>query len=583
MHMFENLKLKRVIKNFHTKTGIQLTIKPIPLPKEVEKLAEKLYFMSQERPERAIPQLEKTIAEYPDIPSFKNHLYNAYELIGKRKKAELLLEEIIEKHPKYIFGIANKIVNIHDKKTMLQHGFLLGNPRNIKTIIGDEEPIHYESYINYQFAAAQYEAIIGETDSAEDRLNELIELRAEDTIIELVAHTLALDSIKKIAEIGKSLQENNISVESIPKIAILQSTTIPQFSNELLNTFYEVSTNNISNKKIAEIFNLPKHSLISDLHLIIKDSIQRWEYFSSMGFDDDTHEFVWHALYFTGALGAKESLRPVLDLLRMGEGFVEYWFSDYRDEVFIPTLFSLGKDQLDILQEVVLEEYNDGFDRALIASTVAQVAFHYPERKSEVEEWFTSVLQYHLDHPDNKGIIDTDFLNIAVNELTKIRATALLPIIEHLFNKGWIDDQYSGDFESIKNEMQNPFPFHYKKPFPENIQEYYNKAYEKREIPIPQAEREKIKAEFEDLNSPAKQAIMKQLAVIMEGFENESFGADDDEYFDVSNVHLFGDRDEEEYEPTYQEPLKREGPKIGRNAPCPCGSGKKYKHCCIKK
>ncbi|THB78091.1 MAG: preprotein translocase subunit SecA [Desulfobulbaceae bacterium] len=28
------------------------------------------------------------------------------------------------------------------------------------------------------------------------------------------------------------------------------------------------------------------------------------------------------------------------------------------------------------------------------------------------------------------------------------------------------------------------------------------------------------------------------------------------------------------------EPIKREGEKIGRNAPCPCGSGKKYKKCC---
>ena len=26
--------------------------------------------------------------------------------------------------------------------------------------------------------------------------------------------------------------------------------------------------------------------------------------------------------------------------------------------------------------------------------------------------------------------------------------------------------------------------------------------------------------------------------------------------------------------------VKREGPKIGRNDPCPCGSGKKYKKCC---
>ena len=31
-----------------------------------------------------------------------------------------------------------------------------------------------------------------------------------------------------------------------------------------------------------------------------------------------------------------------------------------------------------------------------------------------------------------------------------------------------------------------------------------------------------------------------------------------------------------------QQPLKREGEKIGRNDPCPCGSGKKYKKCCGK-
>ncbi len=30
------------------------------------------------------------------------------------------------------------------------------------------------------------------------------------------------------------------------------------------------------------------------------------------------------------------------------------------------------------------------------------------------------------------------------------------------------------------------------------------------------------------------------------------------------------------------EPLRHAGPKIGRNDPCPCGSGKKYKKCCGK-
>jgi len=31
------------------------------------------------------------------------------------------------------------------------------------------------------------------------------------------------------------------------------------------------------------------------------------------------------------------------------------------------------------------------------------------------------------------------------------------------------------------------------------------------------------------------------------------------------------------------EPIKRSSPRIGRNDPCPCGSGKKYKNCCMKK
>jgi SEC-C motif-containing protein len=30
-------------------------------------------------------------------------------------------------------------------------------------------------------------------------------------------------------------------------------------------------------------------------------------------------------------------------------------------------------------------------------------------------------------------------------------------------------------------------------------------------------------------------------------------------------------------------PVKSTAPKVGRNDPCPCGSGKKYKHCCLVK
>ncbi|MDJ0685771.1 MAG: SEC-C metal-binding domain-containing protein [Alphaproteobacteria bacterium] len=30
-----------------------------------------------------------------------------------------------------------------------------------------------------------------------------------------------------------------------------------------------------------------------------------------------------------------------------------------------------------------------------------------------------------------------------------------------------------------------------------------------------------------------------------------------------------------------QAPAASQTPRVGRNDPCPCGSGKKFKHCCL--
>ncbi|MEK6239616.1 MAG: SEC-C metal-binding domain-containing protein, partial [Planctomycetales bacterium] len=45
---------------------------------------------------------------------------------------------------------------------------------------------------------------------------------------------------------------------------------------------------------------------------------------------------------------------------------------------------------------------------------------------------------------------------------------------------------------------------------------------------------------------------------------------------------------DDDYDDDYDElplhlPLAREQPKVGRNDPCPCGSGKKFKKCCLNK
>ena len=49
-------------------------------------------------------------------------------------------------------------------------------------------------------------------------------------------------------------------------------------------------------------------------------------------------------------------------------------------------------------------------------------------------------------------------------------------------------------------------------------------------------------------------------------------------YFLDGDAHTHEEGKGHSHEPI--EPVVREGPKVGRNDPCPCGSGKKYKKCC---
>ena len=53
---------------------------------------------------------------------------------------------------------------------------------------------------------------------------------------------------------------------------------------------------------------------------------------------------------------------------------------------------------------------------------------------------------------------------------------------------------------------------------------------------------------------------------------------------ELANNYEMSDEEEEIFKkPATVVPFKRESPKIGRNDPCPCGSGKKYKKCCLNK
>ncbi|MDP7167097.1 MAG: preprotein translocase subunit SecA [Nitrospinota bacterium] len=87
---------------------------------------------------------------------------------------------------------------------------------------------------------------------------------------------------------------------------------------------------------------------------------------------------------------------------------------------------------------------------------------------------------------------------------------------------------------------------------------------------------------FESLNERIDSETLLylyKLDVRDEGIQLEDYEREQEFYMTHNEVDAFGGSEAEAAVKTAA-PVRRETPKVGRNQPCPCGSGKKYKHCC---
>lgn len=77
-------------------------------------------------------------------------------------------------------------------------------------------------------------------------------------------------------------------------------------------------------------------------------------------------------------------------------------------------------------------------------------------------------------------------------------------------------------------------------------------------------------------------ATYKTQGKVLEHHEVATFSYDRDHgrwYFVDGDAHVHEEGKGHEHHAPLS-PIVREGPKVGRNDPCPCGSGKKFKKCC---
>lgn len=227
---------------------------------------------------------------------------------------------------------------------------------------------------------------------------------------------------------------------------------------------------------------------------------------------------MWAPLYAWRTLGQLGAVEAVEPLISL----LNYWIdidNDWGLTEVIDVMGMIGATAINPLTKFMLNDENREYARNTIPECLEKIVEYDPECRNDVIEQF----RLYTSAPN----VDLGTLNgLLICSLVDLKAVELIDDIRNMFQQGYVDITVAGDLEDVEIELG---------------------LRTERETP-----------------KPNYNMFSEDLSEKLFGGEYES------EEWSASPAQHYG-------EDTYV----REEPKIGRNDPCPCGSGKKYKKCCL--
>ncbi len=551
-----------VVSGFKISADTEIINNLFGINNDILKLLQKTFQKVQNKKSGTINELLDLIEKYPNVPQFKNQLSVLYNKLGNYEKAKELNHWIVKEHPDYLFGKINLANEYIAKKEFEKVPEILGELMDIKSLYPNRDEFHIGEVKSFYQTTIQYFVGIENLEAAESRLKMIKEIaknyeKDSKDDIEKLEYAVSILRVKKGLENFKKMQENARKSEVISFKVVEHTKEKPTFANPIIEQLY-CNSMQIDNQLVKQILELPRESLIADLHKVIYDSIARFEYFSEeIDWQPDTHEFLNHAIFLLTELKSEESLDVLLDMLRQGEEYFNFWYADDITGTLWDCILILGFNQLDKLKNYLLEPNHYTYSRTLITETVVQIPLHYPEKRNEIVQWFKEIIEDSIFRKDDDSFIDSDFIGFIVSALLDVKAIELMPLIKQLFDLDLVSEGICGDWKAVKKEMESKEIHNCKK-------EFYDNIYARYEYILNTWHYYNDDDDFD--NEIDKDEINEKLKMFV------------DNHKDLDKHNSFDDY--EEIRPTV--PIINPNKNIGRNDPCPCGSGKKYKKCCMK-
>lgn len=250
-------------------------------------------------------------------------------------------------------------------------------------------------------------------------------------------------------------------------------TTLKLENQSLYPLFYnQKNVNGLSKKDITKVLSYPHESLVRDL-----EQIALYEMGCTCdGIPKERRKGgiltpMLHVLLFLGEVHGENSLNIVLETLRQSREYMDFHLGDSANDAYIPTLYLLGQNRLDMFLDFIKEPGLDTFSRYLIFPTVALIAREQPERRAEIIEWFRQVLVFYAEKIAENIYCDGVLAGMLMCDLLNMQAVELLPEIKALYDTNLVDKSCCGDYHEVEKELLTEEPVFY--------EEYFYDIYER--------------------------------------------------------------------------------------------------------
>ena len=238
---------------------------------------------------------------------------------------------------------------------------------------------------------------------------------------------------------------------------------------------------------------------------------------------DPDEQLHFYALFLLGQFQDKASFSRILDLASLPLETLDVLIGDAVTEALPDIIYNTFDGNIELLKQRIMDTEVDEFVRTGIASVLGQL---YLDGRLPETEWKAIIRQVIHQAGEYEHVLDK-----MAEMICECHFIDMLGEIRYLFDHDLIDEHFVGGYDAHVDLMFN---------------------YGKEHRPYCQ--------------SPIDAAqILRNWAM----FKGED-SADAERYLD----QILQMMKQEQASPKT---------KIGRNDPCPCGSGKKYKNCCLKK